>query len=78
MRGFDEFIRESELIDPPVNNALVSWSNLQLGPICKRLDKVLFPSDWECTFPQSREEGFPRWLHITSQLVLSQTRLSGA
>ena len=35
MRSFDEFITESELIDPPLNNASFTWSNLQAVPICK-------------------------------------------
>ncbi|RVW98663.1 hypothetical protein CK203_032244 [Vitis vinifera] len=37
MRCFDEFIRESGLLDPPLRNAAFTWSNMQVDPICKRL-----------------------------------------
>ena len=54
-------IRESELIDPPLNNASFTWSNLQAVPIRKRLDRFLFSNEWECAFPQSRQKALPRW-----------------
>ena len=61
MRCLDEFIRESELIDLPLNHAYFTWLNLQVVPICKRLDRFFFSNEWECTFPQSRQEDLPRW-----------------
>ena len=45
MRCFDEFIRESGLLDPPLRNAAFTWSNMQVAPICKRLDRFLFSSE---------------------------------
>ncbi|RVX22403.1 hypothetical protein CK203_012704 [Vitis vinifera] len=47
MRCFDEFIRESGLLDPPLRNAAFTWSNMQVDPICKRLDRFLFSSEWD-------------------------------
>ena len=35
MRDFDDFIREYELIDPPLRNVSFTCSNLQENPICK-------------------------------------------
>ncbi|RVX16773.1 LINE-1 retrotransposable element ORF2 protein [Vitis vinifera] len=59
MRCFDEFIRESGLLDPPLRNAAFTWSNMQVDPICKRFENMwlLHPEfkekfrDWwqECT-----------------------------
>ena len=45
MRCFDEFIRESGLLDPTLRNAAFTWSNMQVDPICKRLDRFLFSSE---------------------------------
>ena len=45
MRCFDEFIRESGLLDPPLRNAAFTWSDMQVDPICKRLDRFLFSSE---------------------------------
>ena len=44
MRCFEEFIRESGLLDPPRRNTTFTWSNMQVDPICKRLDRFLFSS----------------------------------
>ena len=41
MGCFDEFMRESELIDPPLRNAAFTWSNMQDALICKGLDGLL-------------------------------------
>ena len=38
MKDFDGFIRECELLDPPLRNAPFTWSNMQKSPVCKRLD----------------------------------------
>ena len=45
MRDFDEFIRESELSNPPLRNASFTWTNL--SPVCKMLGRFLLPSEWE-------------------------------
>ena len=47
MRNFDGFIRESELIDPPLLNASFTWSNMQDSQVCKRLDWFLYSNEWE-------------------------------
>ena len=60
MRNFEDFITECELIDLPLRNASFTWSNLQENPICKRLDKFLFSSEWEFDFPHCIQEAFPR------------------
>ncbi|RVW97764.1 hypothetical protein CK203_027972 [Vitis vinifera] len=41
MRDFDEFIRESELSNPPLRNASFTWTNL--SPVCKMLGRFLLP-----------------------------------
>ena len=46
MRDFDSFIRECELLDPPLRNASFTWSNLQDSPVCKRLDHFLYSNEW--------------------------------
>ena len=61
MRCFDEFIRESGLLDPPLRNAAFMWSNMQVVPIYKRLDRFLFSSKWDSFFSQSFQEALPRW-----------------
>ncbi|KAL6328062.1 hypothetical protein AAG906_033333 [Vitis piasezkii] len=39
MRDFDSFIRECELLDPPLRNASFTWSNMQESPVLG----LLFP-----------------------------------
>ncbi|RVW41858.1 putative ribonuclease H protein [Vitis vinifera] len=64
MRRFDEFIRESGLLDPPLRNAAFTWSNMQVDPICKRFENMwlLHPEfkekfrDWWQEWPFSEEE----------------------
>ncbi|KAL7212903.1 hypothetical protein ACSBR2_015574 [Camellia fascicularis] len=54
MSDFDGFIRESELVDPPLFNAKFTWSNLQENLVCCRLDRFLFSLGWEM-FPNAIE-----------------------
>ena len=61
MRDFDGFIRDCELVDPPLRNAPFTWSNMQESPVCKRLDRFLYSNEWEHFFPQSLHEVLPRW-----------------
>ncbi|RVW17381.1 LINE-1 retrotransposable element ORF2 protein [Vitis vinifera] len=70
MRCFDEFIRESGLLDPPLRNAAFTWSNMQVDPICKRLDRFLFSSEWDSFFSQSIQEALPRWTSDHSPICL--------
>ncbi|KAL6334471.1 hypothetical protein AAG906_016011 [Vitis piasezkii] len=46
MRDFDDFIRECELLDPPLRSAPFTWSNMQESPVCKRLDQFLYSNEW--------------------------------
>ncbi|RVW63729.1 Retrovirus-related Pol polyprotein from transposon TNT 1-94 [Vitis vinifera] len=57
MRCFDEFIRESGLLDPPLRNAAFTWSNMQVDPICMRLDR--FENMW-LLHPEFKEK-FRDW-----------------
>ena len=34
---------------------------MQIAPICKRLDRFLFSSEWDSFFSQSLQEVLPRW-----------------
>ncbi|WKA03030.1 hypothetical protein VitviT2T_021168 [Vitis vinifera] len=60
MRDFDSFIRECELLDPPLRNASFTWSNLQESPVCKRLDQFLYSNEWGQLFPQGLQEALIR------------------
>ena len=60
MRDFDGFIRDIELLDPPLWNFPFTWSNMQESPLCKRLDRFLYSNDWGQFFPQSLQEALPR------------------
>ncbi|RVW19586.1 hypothetical protein CK203_115950 [Vitis vinifera] len=60
MKDFDGFIRECELLDPPLRNAPFTWSNMQEFPVCKRLDRFMYSNEWEHYFPQSLQEALPR------------------
>ncbi|RVW78875.1 LINE-1 retrotransposable element ORF2 protein [Vitis vinifera] len=70
MRRFDEFIRESGLLDPPLRNAAFTWSNMQVDPICKRLDRFLFSAEWDSFFSQNIQEALPRWTSDHSPICL--------
>ncbi|RVX23794.1 hypothetical protein CK203_000662 [Vitis vinifera] len=53
MRDFDSFIRECELLDPPLRNASFTWSNMQESPVCMRLDRFLYSNEWGLLFPKA-------------------------
>ena len=59
MRDFDGFIRDYELVDPPLRNTPFAWSNMQESLVCKRLDRFLYSNEWEHFFPQSLQEVLP-------------------
>ncbi|KAM2601691.1 hypothetical protein FF1_039826 [Malus domestica] len=54
MRIFNQFIQDSELIDPDLLNAQFTWSNFQEETVCRRLDTFLFSGGWEESFPHAR------------------------
>ncbi|RVW64329.1 Transposon TX1 uncharacterized 149 kDa protein [Vitis vinifera] len=60
VKDFGGFIRECELLDPPLRNASFTWSNMQESPVCKRLDSFLYSNEWGHFFPQSLQEALPR------------------
>ena len=60
VKDFGGFIRECELLDPPLRNASFTWSNMQESPVCKRLDSFLYSNEWEHYFPQSLQKVLPR------------------
>lgn len=61
MRGFNKFVNDYALVNPPLLNATFTWSNFQDLPSCNRLDRFLFNCEWEVIF------GTP------SQTLLSRT-----
>ena len=59
MKDFDKFIKESELIDPPLRN--VSFrSNMKELPICKRLDGFLYTNELKQRFPQTLQDALSK------------------
>ncbi|KAJ9708595.1 hypothetical protein PVL29_000566 [Vitis rotundifolia] len=66
----DDFIRENELIDPPLRRAPFTWSTMQEHLVCKRLDRFLYSNEWEQLFPQSLQEVLPRWTSDHWPIVL--------
>ncbi|RVW90710.1 Transposon TX1 uncharacterized 149 kDa protein [Vitis vinifera] len=60
MRDFDSFIRESELLDPPLRNASFTWSNMQESPVCKRLDRFLYSNEWGSSFPKAFKKPYQK------------------
>ncbi|RVW69923.1 putative mitochondrial protein [Vitis vinifera] len=85
MRCFDEFIRESGLLDPPLRNAAFTWSNMQVDPICKRFENMwlLHPEfkekfrDWwqECTVEGWEGHKFMRKLKFIKSKTLRRKEL---
>lgn len=51
MALFNDFIRESELVDVPLKNRLFTWSNKQPIPSHSRIDRVLVSSEISLNFP---------------------------
>ena len=72
MRCFDKFIRESGFLDPPLRNADFTWSNMQVAPICKRLDRFLFSFEW---FLSKSSRRLPRWTLDHSPICLETNPL---
>ena len=60
MKDFDGFVRECELLDPPLRNASFAWSNMQESPVCKRLNRFLYSNEGGQFFPQRLQEALPR------------------
>ncbi|RVW96808.1 Transposon TX1 uncharacterized 149 kDa protein [Vitis vinifera] len=62
-------------LTPPLRNAAFTWSNMQADPICKRLDRFLFSSEWDTFFSQSFQEALPRWTSDHSPICLETNPL---
>ncbi|KAM1060262.1 hypothetical protein TB1_024191 [Malus domestica] len=60
MRIFNQFIQDSELIDPNLLNAQFTWSNFREETVCRRLDRFLFSGGWEESFPHARQKALAR------------------
>ncbi|KAM1411201.1 hypothetical protein TB2_023404 [Malus domestica] len=60
MRIFNQFIQDSELIDPDLLNAQFTWSNFREETVCRRLDIFLFSGGWEESFPHARQKALAR------------------
>ena len=79
MKDFDSFIRECELLDPPLQNSSFTWSNLQESPVYKRLDRFLYSNEWrQLFFPKAFKKPLLEGPRIISQLFWIPTRSSGA
>ncbi|RVW34503.1 putative ribonuclease H protein [Vitis vinifera] len=61
---------DCELIDLPLRSASFTWSNMQVNPVCKRLDRFLYSNEWEQAFPQSIQGVLPRWTSDHWPIVL--------
>ncbi|RVX23043.1 LINE-1 retrotransposable element ORF2 protein [Vitis vinifera] len=70
MKDFDDFISDCELIDLPLRSASFTWLNMQVNPVCKRLDRFLYSNEWEQAFPQSIQGVLPRWTSDHWPIVL--------
>ncbi|RVW69982.1 putative mitochondrial protein [Vitis vinifera] len=73
MRCFDEFIRESGLLDPPRRNGFYMVKHAS-DPICKRLDRFLFSLSG-ILFSLKVSRGLPRWTSDHSPICLETNPL---
>ena len=79
MKDFHSFIRECELLDPPLQNSSFTWSNLQESPVYKRLDRFLYSNEWrQLFFPKAFKKPLLEGPRTIGQLFWSPTRSSGA
>ena len=73
MREFDSLIRELDLVDPTLSNAMFTWSNFRDHPICSRLDRFLFTNEWAEGFQCYRQELEVRVVSDHSPVCLDTT-----
>ncbi|RVX21695.1 Transposon TX1 uncharacterized 149 kDa protein [Vitis vinifera] len=78
MKDFDDFIRECELLDPPLRNAPFTWSNMQESPVCK--DWIVSFTQMSGSFPflKAFKKFFLEELRIIGRLFWKPIRSSGA
>lgn len=74
MRRFLDFISFHQLMDPPLEVAEFTWSNMQDGPSFSRLDRVLMSEDWEEQFQSARQIALPNTVsdHIPIMLQVEE------
>ncbi|KAK9928967.1 hypothetical protein M0R45_026080 [Rubus argutus] len=60
MLDFNNFIRETNLCDPALQNAEFTWSNNREIVIWCRLDRFLFSTGWEDVFSDARQLALTR------------------
>lgn len=48
---FNDFIRQSGLVDVPLSNRLFTWSNKRPQPSFSKIDRVLISGEWNIDFP---------------------------
>ncbi|RVW33074.1 putative ribonuclease H protein [Vitis vinifera] len=77
MKDFDDFISDCELIDLPLRSASFTWSNMQVNPVCKRLDRFLYSNEWEQHFLKVFKEYYQDGHRIIGRLSWKLIRSSG-
>lgn len=76
MLCFDNLIGDLELIDPPLLNARITWSNFRTTPICCRLDRYLFSQGWLDYFLTFRQTVLPRFTSDHHPVLLDTSKLT--
>lgn len=67
---FDEFIKDMELRDIPLNNSRYTWSSLRKNLVCSRIDWFLFSCEWGDSHTHVRQEALVRIVSDHCPIVL--------
>ncbi|XP_050944096.1 uncharacterized protein LOC127150413 [Cucumis melo] len=76
MRKFNNFISDSNLIDPPLSNAKYTWSNLRAQPILSRIDRFLYTVGWENLFTAHYSKTLSRVTSDHFPIILESSTIS--
>ncbi|OAY70197.1 hypothetical protein ACMD2_24755 [Ananas comosus] len=68
---FTDLLNSLELIDIPLGNKSFTWSNMQLCPTLAKLDQFIVSTEWDHSFPLSKEIALPRITSNHALIVLS-------
>nr|XP_009774803.1 PREDICTED: uncharacterized protein LOC104224793 [Nicotiana sylvestris]XP_016490633.1 PREDICTED: uncharacterized protein LOC107810374 [Nicotiana tabacum] len=60
MREFTHFVEDLELIDPPLEGGIYTWSRGVNSRIVSRLDRFLFSADWDENFRDIKQVILPK------------------